>query len=499
MLTKDSFILLPCGTTLTGALCRIGLKSRNVLWLHSVPCGDPQNVSAEAGVRALLDGLAAANLPLPEDVRLCLSAENALFRDWAFPFSSPGKVRQALGLLLESEFPFEPSLLEHRIHLAGTAPGSRKGVQAISVSLFRDEIGLWLDALAAAKLFPRLVTSDPFPLLHGLPKALKGTALLLHVHDRCTVAALLEGGIVRRVRTLPEGWTPGDGTSEAGEAALSALAGRLRHACALMLEGTTFTPESLLLYGEPFLRDRAAARFAEAFELPARTLGQDMPLAGQLARLGEDDPSRLLALCVAALPTPGTWRQSVPSFHRPRAAAFSGTRARWALRAAGCFALAGAAFLCSVGAEGYAHRRDALRYETASRELFRKALPDARASVNPVQMESILKSRIAALSGGDAQEASFPGLGLLEAMHTAVPASLAVHVDRLSLDARRCGLSGTAATYEQVNALRDALAAVPGVREAKILSAANRTGRPDPNRPTGAVIFEMEMVLGGRP
>ncbi len=114
-------------------------------------------------------------------------------------------------------------------------------------------------------------------------------------------------------------------------------------------------------------------------------------------------------------------------------------------------------------------------------------------------MESILKSRIAALSGGDAQEASFPVLGLLEAMHTAVPASLAVHVDRLSLDARRCGLSGTAATYEQVNALRDALAAVPGVREAKILSAANRTGRPDPNRPTGAVIFEMEMVLGGRP
>ena len=499
MLTKDSLILLHCGTTLTGALCRIGLKSRDVLWLHRVPCAAPHNAPAEADVRALLDGLAAAKLPLPEDVRLCLSAENALFRDWAFPFSSPGKVRQALGLLLESEFPFDPSLLEHRIHLAGTAPGSRKGVQAVSVSLFREEIDLWLDALAAAKLFPRLVTPDPFPLLRGLPAGLKGTALLLHVHGRFTVAALIEGGIVRRVRTLPEGWTPGGGSPEDREAALSALAGRLRHSSALMLEGTAFAPESLLLYGEPFLGGRAAARFAEAFEVPARTLGLDLPLAGQLARLGEDDPSRLLALCVAALPTPGAWRQGVPSFHRARAAAFSGTRARWALRGAGCLGLAGAAFLCSVGAEGYAHRREALRYETASRDVFRKALPDARASINPVQMESILKSRIAALSGGDAREASFPVLGLLEAMHAAVPAPLAVRVDRLSLDARRCGLSGTAPAYEQVNALRDALAVVPGVREAKILSAANRTGRPDPGNPAGAVIFELELVLGGRP
>ena len=82
-------------------------------------------------------------------------------------------------------------------------------------------------------------------------------------------------------------------------------------------------------------------------------------------------------------------------------------------------------------------------------------------------------------------------------MHAAIPGTMNVRIDRLSLDARRCGLSGTAAGYEQVNAVRDALAALPGVREAKILSAANRTGKPEPGTPAGAVIFEIELALEG--
>ena len=74
---------------------------------------------------------------------------------------------------------------------------------------------------------------------------------------------------------------------------------------------------------------------------------------------------------------------------------------------------------------------------------------------------------------------------------------LDIRLDRLSLDARRCGLSGTAASYEQVNALRVALSGLPGVREAKILSAASRTGKPEPGTPSGAVIFEIELALEG--
>ena len=150
-----------------------------------------------------------------------------------------------------------------------------------------------------------------------------------------------------------------------------------------------------------------------------------------------------------------------------------------------------------VWAAGYAAGQEAVRHEDAARSLFRKALPDVRGSFNPVPMESILKNRIAGLRGGGENDATFPALHLLQDMHAAVPDSLDIRLDRLSLDARRCGLSGTAASYEQVNALRVALSGLPGVREAKILSAPSRTGKPEPGTPSGAVIFEIELALEG--
>ena len=159
--------------------------------------------------------------------------------------------------------------------------------------------------------------------------------------------------------------------------------------------------------------------------------------------------------------------------------------------------------VATLAVEPRLNRRQAAKIRTrqkvldAARSLFRKALPDVRGSFNPVQMESILKNRIAGLRGGGENDATFPALHLLQDMHAAVPDSLDIRLDRLSLDARRCGLSGTAASYEQVNALRVALSGLPGVREAKILSAASRTGKPEPGTPSGAVIFEIELALEG--
>ena len=340
----------------------------------------------------------------------------------------------------------------------------------------------------------------------NLPSRQNGMALLLYVQRGCSTLALLDNGVIRRIRTIPVGWTPETDAadlnvslSERENAALRGFADRLRRETSLVLDGAPFVPDRLLAYGEAFLGNGASARFAEAFELPVSVLGQEVPLAGQVARLGETDPSRLLALCVAAMPLPAPWRPPLfPSFHRPpkggHLSSEHGRRLAWAA----CGALAvGAACLASVWAEGYAAGQQAVRHEDAARSLFRKALPDVRGSFNPVQMESILKNRIAGLRGGGENDATFPALHLLQDMHAAVPDSLDIRLDRLSLDARRCGLSGTAASYEQVNALRVALSGLPGVREAKILSAASRTGKPEPGTPSGAVIFEIELALEG--
>ena len=508
MIAKDSFIILQSGTELTGALCRIGLKSREVSYLHRVACADLTPQAVASGLRSLLDGSAAAGLKRPDDVRVCLSAGAALFRDWAFPFRSRAKVEQALSLMLETEFPFDADTLAHRVCLTGNAAASagyKSGAQAISVSLRKEERDLWLDAFDAEGLFPSLVTVDPFPLLINLPSRQHGIALFLHVQRECSTVALLDNGTIRRIRAIPVGWMPetdaaglNSPSSERENAALCGFAARLRRETSLVLEGTPFVPDRLLAYGEAFLGNGASARFAEAFGLPVSVLGQEIPLGGQVARLGETDPSRLLALCVAAMPLPAPWRPPlIPSFHRPpkggHLSSEHGRRLAWAA----CGALAvGAACLASVWAEGYAAGQQALRHEDAARALFRKALPDVRGSFNPVQMESILKNRIAGLRGGGENDATFPALHLLQDMHAAVPDSL----DILSLDARRCGFGGTAAGYEQVNALRVALSGLPGVREAKILSAANRTGKPEPGTPPGAVIFEIELALeGGQP
>ena len=401
------------------------------------------------------------------------------------------------------------SFMENQAGWHGKAPNDEQYAQAISVSLRKEELDLWLDAFDAEGLFPSLVTVDPFPLLINLPSRQHGIALFLHVQRECSTVALLDNGTIRRIRAIPVGWMPetdaaglNSPSSERENAALCGFAARLRRETSLVLEGTPFVPDRLLAYGEAFLGNGASARFAEAFGLPVSVLGQEIPLGGQVARLGETDPSRLLALCVAAMPLPAPWRPPlIPSFHRPprggHLSSEHGRRLAWAA----CGALAvGAACLASVWAEGYAAGQQALRHEDAARALFRKALPDVRGSFNPVQMESILKNRIAGLRGGGENDATFPALHLLQDMHAAVPGSLDIRLDRLSLDARRCGFGGTAAGYEQVNALRVALSGLPGVREAKILSAANRTGKPEPGTPPGAVIFEIELALeGGQP
>ena len=312
MIAKDSFIILQSGTELTGALCRIGLKSREVSYLHRVTCADLTPQAVASGLRSLLDGLAAAGLKRPDDVRVCLSVGATLFRDWAFPFRSRAKVEQALSLLLETEFPFDADTLSHRVCLTGNAAASagyKSGAQAISVSLRKEERDLWLDAFKAEGLFPRLVTVDPFPLLTNLPSRQNGIALFLHVQRECSAVALLDNGTIRRIRAIPVGWTPETdaaslniSSSEQENAALRGLADRLRRETSLVLEGTPFVPDRLLAYGEAFLGNGASARFAEAFELPVSVLGQEVPLAGQVARLGETDPSRLLALCAPSRP-----------------------------------------------------------------------------------------------------------------------------------------------------------------------------------------------------
>ena len=508
MIAKDSFIILQSGTELTGALCRVGLKSRDVSYLHHVTCADLTPQAVASGLRSLLDGLAAAGLKRPDDVRVCLSAGAALFRDWAFPFRSRAKVEQALSLMLETEFPFDADTLSHSVCLTGNAAASagyKSGVQAISVSLRKEERDSWLDAFEAEGLFPRLVTVDPFPLLMNLPSRQNGMALLLYVERGCSTLALLDNGVIRRIRTIPVGWTPETDAadlnvslSERENAALRGFADRLRRETSLVLDGTPFVPDRLLAYGEAFLGNGASARFAR----PSRTArfrawSKKSPWPGRWPGWGSIPPGSSRSAWQPSLPAP--WRPPLfPSFHRPpKGGPLQRTRQAFGMGRLRPRLPWARLPVASVWAEGYAAGQQAVRHG-GLRPLpcSARRSPTCAARSTPCRW-SILKNRIAGLRGGRENDATFPALHLLQDMHAAVPDSLDIRLDRLSLDARRCGLSGTAASYEQVNALRVALSGLPGVREAKILSAASRTGKPEPGTPSGAVIFEIELALEG--
>ena len=106
--------------------------------------------------------------------------------------------------------------------------------------------------------------------------------------------------------------------------------------------------------------------------------------------------------------------------------------------------------LLTTSARVNALHRQAQGHETAARDLFRQAVPDVRGTFGPTQMESILKTRIAAMRGPQTEQKAFPVLHLLHSLHAAAPAGTELRLDRITLDARHCTISGTARSYGEV-------------------------------------------------
>ncbi|MFR0873924.1 MAG: hypothetical protein ACLSHC_04270 [Bilophila wadsworthia] len=95
MIAKDSFIILQSGTELTGALCRVGLKSREVSYLHHVTCADLTPQAVASGLRSLLDGGRGGPETPGRRARMPVRRGRAV-PGLGLPFRSRAKVEQAL-------------------------------------------------------------------------------------------------------------------------------------------------------------------------------------------------------------------------------------------------------------------------------------------------------------------------------------------------------------------------------------------------------------------
>lgn len=503
---KNVLSILQVNDELIGAVCAV--SSKRVTLRHL--CRVRYKRSPDEAVPALLEsiGMFTGNGGLLE-TRVCLSAEQALYRIWNFPFRSRNKAEQAIRLLLDSEFPFENSTLVHRLFFTAFGSSKMPSTSALSITFPQTVPDSLLDALARQACFPTLVTVNPFPLLLALPAIeKKGVQLLLQLGDQHSVLTLLKEGIIKSIcsvgigrafvnsRSIPQ-WGNKDPWYLLGE--------QLRREMDLMLEGVPFIPERALIHGD--CPNSAKQVLAEGLRLPVEVLGQNLPLSRLICGLSEKQADCLSALALAALPAPGAWRKTAPSFHRSPAGEHK-KHERLSIRIAAGFLLVAGAWLTSVWAEGYSSARVAAQWESRTQKLFQQAVPEIKGRFGLVQMESILRQRIGERQRSEKNDTASYALLFLRDIHAAVPPSLDIQLDTINMDARRCGLTGTAGTYEQVDSFRALLAALPGVGDVHLLNATSRkTNKTMDNRRQSAlplrveprIAFEIELISQRRP
>lgn len=503
---KNVLSILQKNDELIGAVCAVSSKRVTLRHFCRVRCEH----TLDETISSLLEriDLGTGNGE-PIETRVCLSAEQALYRVWNFPFRSRNKAEQAIRLLLDSEFPFEDSTLAHRLFFTAFGSSKKPSISALSITFPQTIPDTLLDALAKKRYFPSLVTVDPFPLLFALPdKEKKGAQLLIQLGKSHSVLTLLEEGIIKDTRSigLRKNFIDGCLALQSGNKdPWHCLGAQLRQEMDLMIEGTPFIPDRAFIQGD--VPNSAKRAFAEGLQLPIEVLGQDILLPQLVCGLSEKQADCISLLALAALPPPGSWRKTAPSFHRESL----GERKEQhtlCIRIAAGFLLVAGTWLTSIWAEGYSHARVATQWESRIQELFRQAVPEIKGRFGLVQMESILRQRIAERQrSGKADTASY-ALLFLRDIHAVVPPSLDIQIDSMNMDARRCGLTGTAGTYEQVDSFRALLTGLPGVSEVHLLNATSKKNHESVGskghsalalRRESRIAFEMELISQRRP
>lgn len=437
---------------------------------------------------------------------VCLDPDTALYHDRLTPSTSASVVRKSVGVMLEADFPCDAAELQHRITIVSRERG--KGSRSLSTSVRTDVLQRWHAALEQAGIMECRITTAPWPILAGLP-TLKEQALLLYLKEgRCVAVALGSRGEPLRICPLglpgPQPVAQGAADGSADTAAALPTAARqgdeaavvaaIRRECALVFGGLDYHPRQLLLYGDA-AAGGLATRLGESFELPTALLGRDLPLARHHARLGETDSNRLLAVCLLTSAARPLTALRPPFFSaRLRQRPLSGMVARFWPLAVGLVCLA-ASWMVSTGMEGFGKLGQAERLQAIMLSDLRKALPDAPRNASFMKLRTILRSRLAEQGAGGADAAGGSVLGFLQLLHAKVPPDARIRIGRLSYDAGIFRLVGTAAKYEELTTLREALLGQDGIADVQLVNAAYRGAAGAGGAPqNGNVDFEMSVT-----
>ena len=442
---------------------------------------------------------------------LALGTHEAFLRRLSFPFSAQRKIDQVIRFELEPSLPLaiEETLVDY-VKSGQFLEGSQ---WVLAAALPRRVIDPLLTELREAGIVPAVVALDGSGLsiiADELRERLPERALILDIgHSKTNLM----------YRAQPQGYylrALSFGCSRLAKSVASALRltvdEGMNRVLSVGLDGPTRTPDDERAREVIRKEIQSLSREIEVSILAAqpqeRESGPDLvvltgggSLIGGLAPTLEETLERQVR-CLADFEDVGLFNyfRDLPSnlaqFATPAALALmSGRRAVGfnfqdeELRSRGPFEkvrqhlryalvaglLVGLSWLGSVGLDIYTKKQELKRLDKSIETVFRRTLPEFKGSARSAQYAKVIEARIkdlnqtSALFGGEA--GSYSVVELLRAISQAIPASLDVTMNLLTVDSERIRIGGRADAFNTVDAVKNKLTELGSFSEVTIAGA----------------------------
>jgi len=378
----------------------------------------------------------------------CLAAiggQGLLIRPIPVPFSDKRKVRQILPMELEATLPVAVDELAVDFQLVG----QEAGPMAIAVAMPHTQVEAYVHLLREAGLEPVLVTFSGLPAAALIAAREEGeaTSLLVDGDHRHVMLFVVARRQIRFIRS----WRP-PVAGEAADGMLKAAIDQTLEAAAHVLPDEVapstiyLTPRSTRFYSpEGLSTDQCPAKVFDIATAAGTQIDGAVPVdQGQGAlTLGFYEPlaEKGFNLYRSTFPLKRFLQQHRPHFIR-------------------CGVLAAVftmLFMVNIYLDISHAEKRAVFLKSQAATILREAFPATRNVVDPLQQMIVKLREVRSQDFGLSRGLQVTQIDILNAISTALPDTLDIHVSQLVSGVERVQLSGTTDTFEAVNQAKELL------------------------------------------
>jgi Tfp pilus assembly PilM family ATPase/Tfp pilus assembly protein PilN len=438
--------------SVSAVLMQTGRKGQIIEGTEQLPLTDSTGAPlplADA-LESIVTDLTAANTICVASIPL----HHAFIRNLQVPFKNPKKIKQILPLELERSLPMPASELAIRfVELPGLASNDLH--QILTAAIPREILKAYLDPLNACQVKVECLTLRPFPLAEVLnaDQTLPADWLLVDLDDQwCNLVVSQQNRIcfMRAFAITPQHRRDSSKLSQTIDYTLMGIENQLP---------VTPQPQIVWLQGAEHYAGLKRS-LAQTLTLPVHTIS------------GEHGPQRL-----KAGHRPGTKGGSSISIHA-QALALGPTSTRGRLdygsqtwqrywnrdfkkslvyRAA-AIAIVLLLMAVNLGIEFYDLKMQRTHLESQIQRVFKATLPEVTRIVDPVQQMRVHLQQISQNVFADGERISNqPKIDLLLDLSEKIPRQLGIQIERLLIGPDQVRLSGTAESFNAVNAMQSGL------------------------------------------